>query len=335
MKRNAVRWTLVAFAVVAAIVVLAVVLNQSGPRGAGFSAKRVVINEAVHTLLYLPLYHAQHQGYFTDEGLQVEIVTGGTATNSFAAMLSGEAQFSQADPMYVPISREQGSDAKVVAQVVGRIAVWGLSTDPQRKWETAEVRDARISTHPRPMTAYVYTREAVKALGLNPDTDVDILQGQPGTELAPLLNGQAQFAFTLEPGTSQATSQGASVVYSFPQELGDRVFTGLLTKESYISHNRSTVLGVVRAYQRALDDLHANPENGLATARAFFPQLDDSVLRRAIERMLSEEVIPTSVLIPDASWQQAIAVRVAAGDLTTPMARDVACDLAIMKNATE
>lgn len=52
----------------------------------------------------------------------MQIVTGGNATNSFAAMLSGEAHFSQADPMYVPISREKGSQTKVVAQVVARIS---------------------------------------------------------------------------------------------------------------------------------------------------------------------------------------------------------------------
>lgn len=54
------------------------------------SLKKVVINEAVHTLLYLPLYHAIEKNYFRDEGIQVDILNGGTATNSFAAMLSGE-----------------------------------------------------------------------------------------------------------------------------------------------------------------------------------------------------------------------------------------------------
>jgi NitT/TauT family transport system substrate-binding protein len=92
--------------------------------------QKVVINEAVRTVLYLPLYHALEQGYFRDEGLDVQLVTGGTATASFAAMLSGEADFSEADPMYVPISRQKGGETKVVAQVVARIAVWGLAMDP-------------------------------------------------------------------------------------------------------------------------------------------------------------------------------------------------------------
>src|SRR5688572_5662415 len=77
--------------------------NQTGT----VKKEKIVINEALRTLLYLPLYHAKEAGIFEKNGVEVEIVTGGTATNSFAAMMSGEAQFSQADPMYVPIANEK------------------------------------------------------------------------------------------------------------------------------------------------------------------------------------------------------------------------------------
>jgi hypothetical protein len=50
------------------------------------SLKKVVVNEAARTLLYLPLYHAVEKGYFRETGLDVQIVTGGTATASFASM---------------------------------------------------------------------------------------------------------------------------------------------------------------------------------------------------------------------------------------------------------
>ena len=144
--------------------------------------EKVVINEAVRTLLYLPLYHAREGGFFRDNGIDVEIVTGGTATNSFAAMLKGDAQFSQADPMYVPISRAKGAATTVVAQVVGRIAVWGLAKgSAPAEWSAAVVKGKRISTQVRPMTAYVYALKAVRDLGLNPEKDVEVIESQPGT----------------------------------------------------------------------------------------------------------------------------------------------------------
>src|SRR5579864_2819825 len=122
--------TLLILATLAIILAASFIAFWKWHRNDPVPATKIVINEAVRTLLYIPLYHAKEKGYFKEEGLSVDIVTGGTATSSFAAMMSGQAQFSQADPMYVPISREQGAKTRVVAQVVARIAVWGVALDP-------------------------------------------------------------------------------------------------------------------------------------------------------------------------------------------------------------
>ena len=296
------------------------------------SLKKVVINEAVRTLLYLPLYHAIEKNYFRDEGIQVDIVTGGTATNSFAAMLSGEADFSQADPMYVPISREKGGKTKIVAQVVGRIALWGLTMSPDtHDMSAASLRDKKISTQPRPMTAYTYTVMTVRDAGLTPEKDVEIIQSQPGTEIIPLLNNQADFAVTLEPSTSIAVSKGAHVVLSYPKLYGDQVFTGLMTREEYIKENYDTVIKVVRAYQKSLTDLHTNPESAIESAKKYFPQLDGTIVASAVRRMVDDQVFPLSVLISNESWDKAIAVRMAAGDLKSPASRKSNLALDVME----
>ena len=73
-------------------------------------------------------------------------------------VVSGEADFSQADPMYVPIAREKGGKVKVVAQVVGRIAVWAVSKNPEIKdASVASLRGRKIVTHPKAMTAFVFS----------------------------------------------------------------------------------------------------------------------------------------------------------------------------------
>ena len=44
--------------------------TQSGP------AKKVVLNEVAHSIFYAPMYVAFEEGYFEEEGLEVELVTG-------------------------------------------------------------------------------------------------------------------------------------------------------------------------------------------------------------------------------------------------------------------
>lgn len=297
--------------------------------------QHVVINEAVRTLLYLPLYDALDRGFFRGQKLQVDIVTGGTATNCFAAMLRGDAALCQADPMYVPISRAKHSDTRVVAQVVSRIAVWGLAKDPNLSWTQASVRGKRIATQLRPMTAYVYALKAIKDIGLDPAKDVEVIESQPGTELVPLFAGRADYSFTLEPNTSKAVDQGAHVVLSYPTLLGDQIFTGLMATEAYLSdrHHRDTIARVVRAYQQALDHIHDNPAEAAFSAAKFFPQLDRSVIEQAVKRMVDEGVIPRTVAVSNDSWNRAVLVRVMAGDLARATSREENCDLGIMEQA--
>ena len=101
------------------------------------------------------------------------------------------------------------------------------------------------------------------------DKDVKIIETQSPNEIVPFLNGQADYAFTLEPNTSLAVTKGSKVVLSYPQKLGDQVFTGLMTTEDFISQHPDTVQAVVNAYQHALQDLKANPLGGIATASVF------------------------------------------------------------------
>jgi NitT/TauT family transport system substrate-binding protein len=238
--------------------------------------------------------------------------------------------------MYVPISREKGGQTKVVAQAVGRIAVWGVTMDPNvSDMSATSLRGKKITTHPKPMTAYTYTIKTIEEAGLKPEKDVEIITGSPGTEIVPLLNRQADFMMTIEPNTSKAVTQGAHVVLSYPKSLGDQVFTGLMTREDYIKNNRHVVVAVVRSYQKALDDIRANPSSAFISAKKYFPQLEDLVIQLALKRIIDEEVLPKSVLIPDDSWRKAIDVRVKVGDLKSPSSREGNCDLSIMEEAVK
>lgn len=52
---------------------------------------KVVLNEVAHSVFYAPQYVAYELGYFEDEGIDLEIVTGFGADKTMTAVLSGEA----------------------------------------------------------------------------------------------------------------------------------------------------------------------------------------------------------------------------------------------------
>ena len=53
---------------------------------------KVVLNEVAHSIFYAPMYVAIENGYFAEEGIDLELVTGFGADKVMTALISGEAQ---------------------------------------------------------------------------------------------------------------------------------------------------------------------------------------------------------------------------------------------------
>ena len=54
-------------------------------------ASKVVLNEVAHSIFYAPMYVAIEEGYFDEEGIDLELVTGFGADKTMTAVLSGSA----------------------------------------------------------------------------------------------------------------------------------------------------------------------------------------------------------------------------------------------------
>lgn len=279
--------------------------------------QQVTIHQAAKTLLYLPLYVAVDQGYLRDEGIEVRIVTAGGDSQAFAALASGQAQFAQGDPTFVAISHEKGGPGIVIASVLDRVAFWGVSfekkiapfTDPKL------FKGLTVVTYPEPNTAYVVQKGLLNKAGLRLGTDSNILQSTFGTELGPLQSGKAQVAMSIEPTISQAVSQGAQVVFSFPNAWGPFLLTGLMTTEDFATKNPRVVQGFVNAYERALRLIRQNPEAAFAIGQKYFPEVSGQLIQTAVRRLASENVFPEHAKVDIESWRAALRLRVEVGDL--------------------
>ena len=53
--------------------------------------RKVTLNEVAHSIFYAPMYVAMEEGYFEEEGIDLELVTGFGADKTMTAVLSGEA----------------------------------------------------------------------------------------------------------------------------------------------------------------------------------------------------------------------------------------------------
>lgn len=277
----------------------------------------VTINQAFEHLLYIGLYVAQDAGFFTEQGLEVTINTGGGDAQAFAALTSGSAQFAQGDPAFVAIAHEQGWEGRVVAMAVDRVAIWGVTFDTTITpfTDPAGFKGMTVATYPEPNTSYVVQKQLAIRAGLELGTDVTIIQVPFGTELATLQNNQADIAQTIEPNVSQVELQGGVVVFSYPEAWGPLAFTGVMTSKELIDNDPDLVKAVVTAYEKAFQFIQSDFDSTVTIASNRLANLDRSVIEMALRRLVESGCIPAHAKVDPNSWNKLLEIRVEVGDL--------------------
>lgn len=70
---------------------LTTILGGCNTENTSTDLQKVTLNEVAHSIFYAPLYVAIEEGYFQEEGIDLELITGYGADKTMTALLSGEA----------------------------------------------------------------------------------------------------------------------------------------------------------------------------------------------------------------------------------------------------
>jgi len=303
-------------AIAVALLVVAIALHrnlQSQSAGVFSKPQAITIAQAGDFYLYAPLYIAADKGFFTSNGLSVNIVSTGGDEKTWAAVISGSAQFGVADPTFIAIASQRGQPGKIISTIVNGVPFWGITKNPAIPVITkpSKLDNYTVATFPSPSTAYTLQRKMFEVGGLTPK----IREGGFGTLMALMEAGQADIALELEPNVSQAVANGYKIVYSLSDIYGDFTMTGLTTTPEYIKSNPQVVTATVKSIREALDFLHQSPEESADVLAKRFPEIKKDVAVAALHRVLTAGIIPKSPKIVEEAWRKALQLRIDAGDV--------------------
>lgn len=273
----------------------------------------VTIAQFGHVFLYMPLYVAAAQGFFEEEGLKVKIVSTGGDEKTFTAVASDNAQFGVADPTFAAIARQRGSGGKVVASIVQGVPLWIVTfkKDIPASGDPKLLNGRKIATITAPSTCYAVMAQLLKSKGIN----AQIVQGAYGSLLAILQANQADMALELEPVVSIAVKNGAHILYSPAANRDEFAFTGLTVSDDYVKTHPQTVQKAVNAINKAMIYIQNNFPGAVAIAQKEFPELDKTVVKEALKRLVNEHTIPLTPRLKKEAWDNAIDLRRTLGDI--------------------
>lgn len=107
---------------------------------------KVTLNEVAHSIFYAPMYVAIENGYFEEEGLDVNLVTGFGADKTMTALLSGEADIGFMGPESTIYTYQGGMEDYAVnfAQLTQRAGNFLVGREPDDDFSFADLKGKSV-----------------------------------------------------------------------------------------------------------------------------------------------------------------------------------------------
>ena len=277
---------------VLALAVLAFALTGCGKQSSGL--KKVRLQEVAHSIFYAPMYVALEEGYFEEEGLDVELKNGNGADKVMTAMIAGEADIGFMGPeatiyVYNEGNENYGVNFAQLTQRAGNFLV-GRGADPDFKWSDLKgktVIGGRAGGMPQMVFEYI-----LKMNGLDPKKDVNIIQNIDfGVTAEAFVGGTGDYTVEFEPHATGVEKDGSgAVIASLGVDSGYVPYTCFSALESSMNEHPDVIQSFVKGIQKGLDYVNSHSSEEIAKIiQPQFEETDFDTLKTIVERYHSQD----------------------------------------------
>jgi len=304
---------------VAAVLIITVVIVSCGSnKGEGSSKtgvmEKVVLNEVAHSIFYAPMYVAIEEGYFEEEGIDLELVTGYGADKTMTALLTGEADIGFMGSEASIYTYLQGAQDYAVnfAQLTQRAGNFLVSREPIEdfSWDMLKgsyVLGGRKGGMPEMVFEYILRKNNIDPnTDLTIDTSIDF--GSTAAAFSGAKEGEAGYAdFTVEfePHATSLEAQGKGyIVASLGTDSGYVPYTAFCARKSYYDTNADTLQRFTNALQKGMDYVASHSADEIAAViKPQFEETDDNTITTIVSRYQSQDTWKTDLVFEQESFE--------------------------------
>lgn len=276
--------------------------------------------EVTHSIFYAPQYVALEQGFFREQGLEVELTNGGGADKVMSALLSGHADIGFAGPeacIYV-YNEGKKDPAKVFAQMTRCDGSFLVAREPDDAFSWEKLRGSHVLPGRRGGVPYMTFEYALRKNGMDPHTDLTLdTSVQFENMTGAFLGGTGDYVTMFEPAASSVQAQGRGhIVASIGQETGDIPYTAYFAKESYIREHADVLQRFTKAVYQGQQWVAQHTAQEIAQAvKGCFPDTDTALLESAIDRYKKIGAYSETPVLREESLELLQTVMIQAGEL--------------------
>ena len=279
----------------------------------------VKVSEVAHSVFYAPQYVAMSQGFFSEEGLELELINGGGADKVMTSVLTGEVQIGLAGPeacIYVHLEGKEGAP-RVFAQLTNCDGAFLVGrTAEEFSWENLRgktIIGGRKGGVPEMTLEYV-----MKQNGVIPHEDAVVDTSVQFNMMAgAFTGGNGDYVALFEPTATEVELAGQGyVLCSIGEESGEIPYTAYFASEAYLQEHADVVQKFTNAIAKGQAWVRTHTDLEVAQAIADqFPDTDLDVLERVANRYRSIGAWNETPVMKEEAFSRLMDVMEAAGEL--------------------
>jgi len=327
MKKNII--SLIIIAIIIILIVLASIFGKDKQEVNSNSQKleKINVSEVTRSVFYSPQYVAIKNGFFEENGLKIELITGQGADAVMTSVLSNQVQIGFAGPEASIYVYNEGKEdhTEVFAQLTKRDGSFLVSRNNTDNFSWQDLKGKTVIPGRKGGVPYMTLEYVLKQNGINPQTDL-VLDDSIKFDLmaGAFVAGNADYVTLFEPTASMTEMQGKGyVVASVGEESGEIPYTAYFAKKSYIKENEDIIQGFTNAIYKGEQWVKTHTAREIAeSVQEFFPDTELDMLESAIQSYKDIDAWNDTPVLTEASFNRLQEVMIEAGELNEKVPYD-------------
>jgi len=292
---------------------------------------KVRVSEVTHSVFYAPLYVAMNNGYFEDEGLEIELTNAGGSDTVMSSLISNSADIGLMGPESVVYVRNNGMQnaPMIFAQLTacdGSFMV-GRTDETNFDWNNLvgkHIIAGRKGGMPAMTLQYILNQKGITT-GASFESGVDtVLDTSIAFNLtaSSFVAGTGDYCTMFEPTASQCEIDGTGyIVSALGDEVSDIPYTCFTATSDYLNNNGEKIDKFMRALKKGYNYLMtATDAQIISSLKPSFTTTDDALIIASVRNYIQIGAYASSFVLKESSWNNMLDIIDNAGELTNRVA---------------